>query len=278
MVKGQSTPRTGVLESRLGADIYQEKSMLDEFLHGSGDMHSLCAYMVYKDQIPRDINIKDIKKLYPKLRKEVKSIEFSQQFGGSEFAIMGAMGCSIEEARAFKEAYDSGFPGITEFKQKGSQFVRNNGYVLMCKETGHRMNWWDWKEWKEEQDSFTQEFWEDYRMFHKGTGDEVAQKVSNHFKAAAKWDRMALNGPTQGSGACIIKDAATSLFNWIIDNNLFNKVKLCALVHDEMDVEFPEEIQDFPKILEKIMEDSAAKYCHSLPIPAEASVEKFWVH
>lgn len=80
------------------------------------------------------------------------------------------------------------------------------------------------------------------------------------------------------SGACIIKDAATSLFNWIIDNNLFNKVKLCALVHDEMDVEFPKEIQDFPKTLERIMEDSAAKYCHSLPIPAEASVEKFWVH
>jgi DNA polymerase I-like protein with 3'-5' exonuclease and polymerase domains len=68
------------LESRLGADIYNEQSMIDEFLHGSGDMHSLCAYMVYKDQIPRDTNIKDIKKLYPKLRKEVKAIEFSQQF------------------------------------------------------------------------------------------------------------------------------------------------------------------------------------------------------
>lgn len=26
-----------MLESRLGADIYNEKSMLDEFLHGSGD-------------------------------------------------------------------------------------------------------------------------------------------------------------------------------------------------------------------------------------------------
>ena len=80
------------------------------------------------------------------------------------------------------------------------------------------------------------------------------------------------------SGACIIKDAATNLFNWIIDNNLFNKVKLCALVHDEMDVEFPEEMQDFPKTLETIMENSAAKYCHSLPIPAEASVAKYWVH
>lgn len=67
------------LESRLGADIYQEKSMIDEFLHGSGDMHSLCAYMVYKE-IPRDTPISEIAERYPKLRKAVKPIEFSQQF------------------------------------------------------------------------------------------------------------------------------------------------------------------------------------------------------
>lgn len=66
------------LESRLGADIYNEKSMLDEFLNGSGDMHSLCAYMVY-DEIPRDTPIKDIKKLYPHLRKQVKGIELSSE-------------------------------------------------------------------------------------------------------------------------------------------------------------------------------------------------------
>ena len=63
------------LESRLGADIYNETSMLNEFLHGSGDMHSLCAYMVYHNEIPRDTPIKDIKKLYPQLRKAVKGIE-----------------------------------------------------------------------------------------------------------------------------------------------------------------------------------------------------------
>lgn len=64
-----------MLESRLGADIYNETSMLNEFLHGSGDMHSLCAYMVYHNEIPRDTPIKDIKKLYPQLRKAVKGIE-----------------------------------------------------------------------------------------------------------------------------------------------------------------------------------------------------------
>ena len=65
-----------VIESRLGADIYNEKSMIDEFLTGSGDIHSLCAFKVYKDIIPRDTPIKDIKKLFPHQRKEVKSIEF----------------------------------------------------------------------------------------------------------------------------------------------------------------------------------------------------------
>ena len=53
--------------------------MIDEFMHGSGGMHSLCAYMVYKDIIPRDTPIKDIKKLFPHQRKGVKAIEFSQQ-------------------------------------------------------------------------------------------------------------------------------------------------------------------------------------------------------
>ena len=75
MVKGQSAQTKG---ARLGADIYQEESMINEFLNGSGDMHSLCAYMVYTDIIPRNTPIKDIKKLYPHQRKEVKAIEFSQ--------------------------------------------------------------------------------------------------------------------------------------------------------------------------------------------------------
>ena len=186
------------LESRLGADIYNEQSMLKEFLEGSGDMHSLCAYMVYKDDISRETPIKDIKKLYPKLRSAVKPIEFSQQFGGSEFAIQGAMGCSLEEAQSFKNAYDDGFPGIADFKKKGSEFVRKNGYILMCKYSGHKMYWWDHDKWLERQKSFTQDFWEDYRNNHKGTGDAVALEVSQHFKAASKYDRMALNAPTQG--------------------------------------------------------------------------------
>ena len=267
------------LESRLGADIYNEQSMLKEFLEGSGDMHSLCAYMVYKNEIPRDTPIKDIKKLFPKLRSAVKPIEFSQQFGGSEFAIQGAMGCTLEEAQAFKNAYDSGFPGIADFKKKGSEFVRKNGYILMCKYSGHKMYWYDHQQWLERQKSFTPEFWDEYKLKHKGTNDAIAQEVSMHFKAASKYDRMALNAPTQGSGIVILKMAMTNFFNWIVNEGYFGKIELSALVHDEADIIYPKDLHDIvPKKLESCMEEAAALVCTKLPIPAVAECADHWVH
>ena len=267
------------LESRLGADIYQEKEMLKEFLEGSGDMHSLCAKMVFAEEL-KDVEVKDIKKVRPDLRKKVKSVEFAKQFGGSAFAIAGSLGCSMEEAQKFSDYYDQGFSGVTNYKKKGSRFVRENGFVLMCEHTGHKMYWYDHEEWKQRQAKYQSSdwSWDNYRQKHKGTGDWVEQQVKMHFKAAAKWDRMALNGPTQGSGACIIKESACMLFDWIMDNNLFEKVNLCALVHDEIVCDYPAGLQEFPQILEQLMQQAAAKYCKSLPIPAEAAVGPYWIH
>lgn len=80
------------------------------------------------------------------------------------------------------------------------------------------------------------------------------------------------------TGAIILKSAMTTLFNWIIDNNQFNKVHICVAVHDEINCDYPKELEDFPKTLETIMEEAAAKYCKSIEIPAEASVSNHWVH
>lgn len=267
------------IESRLGADIYNEKAMLNEFLYGSGDMHSLCAYMVYIDEIPRDTPIKDIKKLYPHLRKDVKAVEFSQQFGGSAFAIQNAMGCTLEKAEAFAKAYNEGFKGISTFKERASKLVRDKGYILLNPITGHKTFWWDHDKWLERQNSFTKEFWDSYRINHKGTGDSVCELVSSHFKAASKWDRKALNSVTQGTGAIILKDSQIKVFKWVIDNGYFGKILLNNLTHDEANWEFPEDLKDiFPKVLQNKMESSAAKYCKSLPIPAESEVAKCWKH
>ena len=88
---------------------------------------------------------------------------------------------------------------------------------------------------------------------------------------------MALNAPTQSTGSIILKDAMTAFFNYIVDNKLFNIVKIVALVHDEANIEYPKEL-NMDKILKSYMENSASKYCKSLPIPAEASVGDCWIH
>ena len=175
------------LESRLGADIYNEPEMLEEFLHRSGDMHSLCAKLVFHEEL-KDVAIEDIKDKRPDLRKKVKPIEFSQQFGGGAGAVADALGCSREEAQKFVKAYADGFKGITEFKKKGSAFVRANGYVPICEYTGHKLYWEDFQKWREIEDL------PEYIYKREYTSDERKE----HESAAAKWDRMALNAPTQG--------------------------------------------------------------------------------
>lgn len=256
------------LESRLGADIYQDQEMLKEFLEGSGDMHSLCAKLVFHEEL-KDVDIKDIKHVRPDLRKKVKPIEFSQQFGGGAGAVADALGCSRAEAAKFVKAYADGFKGVSAFKAKGSKFVRTHGYIIICKHTGHRLIWQDFAKWREIEDL------PDWIRERELTDAELKE----HDGAAAKWDRLALNVVTQGTGIIILKYAMTMFFKWIVVNNLFNKVLLCDLVHDEAVIEYPKELKDVvvPK-LKTAMEKAASVLCKSLPIPAEAETGDHWIH
>ena len=256
------------LESRLGADIYNEPEMLEEFLHRSGDMHSLCAKLVFHEEL-KDIPIEEIKDKRPDLRKKVKPIEFSQQFGGGAGAVADALGCSREEANKFVKAYADGFKGITEFKKKGSAFVRSNGYVLICKHTGHKLYWEDFKKWREIEDLpeyiYKREYTSEERKEHEG--------------AAAKWDRMALNAPTQGTGIAILKLSMTLFFKWLVKEGYFGQVLLCNLVHDEAVIEYPESLKEIvvPK-LKHYMEKGASVFCKKLPIPCVPETGDHWIH
>ena len=79
MVKGQSNDGRTQQETYLIASIANDKAIIKELTEGSGDIHSLTAYMSYSE-IPRDTPIKDIKKLYHNLRQEAKGIEFAVIF------------------------------------------------------------------------------------------------------------------------------------------------------------------------------------------------------
>lgn len=266
------------MEARIGAEVYNEKTLLDEFLYGSGDSHAAYAKAVFKEEL-KGIDVKDVKRLRPDLRNKVKSIEFAVQFGSDGTAAAPQLGVSVDEAKQLVTNLLEGMTGLASFKTMAGKQLMEKGYVLISPQTGHKAYWWDYEAWKERQKSFTSEFWEEYKK-HKGTGDTICQTVRHHFQAVSKWrDRMSLNLPTQGGGAICLKDACITLFNWIVDNGYFNKIKLVNLTHDEINSECPKELQDtYPQLVADIMQKTCAKYYTKLSIPAEASVNTHWVH
>lgn len=267
-------------ESRLAADIYNDKEFLKEFTEGSGDTHSMFAWIVYRKECEECgcKSVADVKKMAPQWRKKVKGYEFGWMFGAAAPTLAQTAGSTVEEAQDVINRLEKGFSGVSSFAKKGAKFVRSHGYILINPITGHKMYWWDWDKWRDEQESYTQDFWEEYRQYHKGTNDEVALNVRKHFQVAGKYDRLARNSVTQGTGAIIMKTALSWLFKWIVDNGYFGKIHICASVHDEICCDYPINVNNFPSVLEGIMEKAAAKYCKSLPIPAEAEVGDHWIH
>jgi len=61
-------------ETYLMASIANDEAIIEELTNGSGDIHSLTAYMSYME-IPRNTPIKEIKSKYHHLRQEAKGIE-----------------------------------------------------------------------------------------------------------------------------------------------------------------------------------------------------------
>ena len=253
------------------ADFSQDTAMMDVFLKGE-DMHSTVAYMIFPKEIPRDTKIKDIKKLYKHLRQIAKGPEFCFAYAGNDSTLVAQYGMSPEEAKGIYDNYMKGFPGIAQFQDKQKKYVVNNGHILISPVTGHKAFWWDWKYWKQVQNSYTSEFWDEYKLYHKGTGDDIAKSVSSHFKAKTKWEKNACNSPLQGSGAIIFKIFNRMMFDWVIENGYFNKVKFCIPAHDEINIECPKEIDEVvASKIHECMVEAAKPFLHTLKLEADIS-------
>ena len=265
-------------ESRVSADVWNETSLLDAF-EKNIDTHNLYAKMCFPEEL-KDVDVKDVKKVRPDLRQAAKSAEFAVNYGSNGASIATSVGMSVEKAMEMVQGIIKGMPGMSSFKRKTGKFLKEHGYIIINPYTGHRVYWPEWAEWKATEDRFDSKFWEDYRLYHKGTGDETAQMVKKHMSQGHDWfEKNILNYPIQGGSAIVLKQAAADLFKWIVDNGYFGKILFCVFVHDEIDAECPQELsKDFSKVMESIMEKAAAKYYKRLPIPAETSVNSYWVH
>ena len=272
-------------ESVILANISKDKAMIDLFLHGCGDLHSLVAKMVYPDEL-KDIPVEQVKKLRPDLRKKAKAPEFTFAYGGDANTLISKDHIPEEEAKLIEANYKKGFPGVAAYQSYQRKVVMQLGYINTCPEVGFRAYIYDFEELDRIQKQFNQEFWTKYRKLKiENPSDPIVNDVKYYFKRKSASERQSINYPIQSRGSAIFKIAAVNLFNWVVNNGLFGIVKFCIPAHDEFNIEAPEEIAE--QVADKLHECMvrAGKFiCKIVPLEAEVSRLKngtlpiYWIH
>ena len=268
-------------ESHIIASVTGDDAMIKIFTEGCGDIHSLVAYMAYPHLIPRDTKIEDIKEKYHNLRQEAKKIEFAVNYAGDEHTISNNNGIPIEEATKLYNNYMEGFPGMAAYQKYCKKEVMERGYIQMNNITGAKAFADDWDRLsniqKEMQDH---SFWKMFKL------DPVLMDDFKYYKKrSTDLGKKSVNYRIQNRGACCFKLASIILFKWVVKNNLLNKVKFCIPVHDEWNIEAPDNIADkVSKALLQAMEMGAKPFCDKLPLPGDLSLDKdgklpnYWIH
>ena len=267
-------------ESYLMASMANDEAMLDELINGSGDLHSLTAKMVFQ-QIPRDMPLKDIKKNFKDLRQEAKGYEFCFNYGGQDSTLIRNYGLDAKSAKEIYENYMSGFAGLKRYQDFRRVDVMRKGYILLSKITGHKAYIYDYDELKrqmEKQDD--PDFWAYYReMKQENPECDTVQGVRRLARRKAESEKQSINYPIQAAGALCFKLASIKLFNWLLKNGLLFKVKYCIPVHDEINLEAPDEIsEEVADILVKCMVSAGKPFCTRAHLGADVEIGDHWIH
>ena len=267
-------------ESYLMASMANDEAMLEELTNGSGDLHSLTAKMVFQ-QIPRDMPLKDIKKNFKDLRQEAKGYEFCFNYGGQDSTLIRNYGLDAKRAKEIYENYMSGFAGLKRYQDFRRVDVMRKGYILLSKITGHKAYIYDYDELKRQMDKQEDpEFWAYYREMKQEDPDcDTVQGVRRLARRKAESEKQSINYPIQAAGALCFKLASIKLFNWLLKNGLLFKVKYCIPVHDEINLEAPDEIsEEVADILVKCMVSAGKPFCTRAHLGADVEVGDHWIH
>lgn len=275
-------------ETYLMASIADDKAIIEELTNGSGDIHSLTAYISYPEKIPRDTPIKDIKKLFHSERQDAKGIEFSINYGGTAETISRNKGIPIDKAQTIYNNYMKGFSGLKKYQDFRRKDWFAKGYILLNPLTRHKAYIYDYDKLVEEKAKMSSPDWDwdYYRKMKKEYPEcDTVQMVKHFFKRKADSERQSINYPIQATGSMCLRVALINLFKYICDNGLFGKVKINVTPYDEINCEAPTEIaEEVAQEVYNCMVKSGKIFCTRCFLDADISRNKdgslptFWVH
>ena len=274
-------------ESALLASIANDPLMLNEINNGSGDIHSLVASLVFKDEIG-DTPLKEIKHKFHSLRQIAKGYEFLVAYGGNANTIMANYGKTEEEANQIYNAYMNGLTGVQKYQAFRRKDWFNKGYILLNSITGHKAFIYDWEELVITRKAMNEPgYWDEYKT-KKDMGwfdDPQVQEVRHFFKRKSASEKQSINYPIQATGSQCLRFSMIYFFEYLRENHLLNKVKICVPPYDEINCEAPADIaMNVAKKLHECMVKAGAIFCTRCKLDADISLNEdgslpdHWVH
>lgn len=267
MVKRKSNVST-LQESIIMANFAKDKALLAFYEQGLEDMHSFVAYLLFPklqtipmNEITNDF-LKQIKKEHKHERDIAKKAEFAIGYGGNGATIAKNTGVSNAQGEKVYNTYFEAFSGMKEYFDYVMYKTEQNHYIQYNNITKR-------KYFIPETDPFI-----DYKDF-----DSWTIEGKEYSKARAEIQRKSQNYPIQGSASDCSKLAGVIFFNNLLEKGWFNTVKICNMVHDEYEIESPDELVDEVKdLLINSMEKAGSYFCKLVPLKATVDVGDHWIH
>lgn len=220
-------------ESAITASVSKDPKMI-EILSSGGDLHSEVAKSCWPD-ILGGLTDKEVKTQYKDLRSSAKGVEFGIFYGGTAHTLHMNKGFEMNEAQRIYNNFMNTFTGIKRYQDYCRKEVMLKGYILMNPILGHRAHIYDYPLLKNimekmEDRDFMNYYWD---MRRNNPHCDTVRQVSKFNERKSNSERQSINYRIQNRGACCFKLASIKFFNWIIQNNYQNIVKMCAPVHDK---------------------------------------------
>jgi len=285
-------------ETVIAADFSGDEAMTKSVIEGA-DLHSLLARVLFPELA--DLTDDEIMTKHKDKRTASKAPRFAMSYGGNAYTLHVNEGIPMERATEIEVGFKDLHEGLYEWGNMMFIEAISVGYIqsvdgwrLQLPKYGtylkmeadvkemSREDWTDYsngkKEYKKEKEAEEKdELYETKDAYALKYYKSKVRSISNFFKLKSEYQRLCLNSPVQTAGAHQLKLAIALMFEWIVEENLLWKVKICNSVHDEIILEAPEDLAERAKnTLEKCMIDGGNHYLEELTIKADAHIGDSW--
>jgi DNA polymerase-1 len=193
-------------ELRIATNLSKEPVWTEEFVNGTGDLHSITAALLFHST-PAEMAKPENKGL----RSIGKQINFLILYGGGASKLAASAKIPMAEAQERLEKFFQALTSLSDWLKTERIRAKRRGYSLTA--FGRR-----------------RPLAELYKSGDRGL--------------MSKADRLACNAAIQGTGADIIKIALYRVWSYIRKNNLQNDVRILMPIHDEIVYEIREDKMD----------------------------------